>query len=310
MNVLLMGGNGQVGHEIALLLKEASIPVTILCRGRHTAFMDAVKDIPTIFADKNDEEKMKEVFQTRYTHIIDTVPSVTTIDLIFKYNKNLVQYIHCSSTGGYAPLPYIPCDEKAPYGGFGKGTGWDFKRVMDDHAMKLFHDYGFPATVIRPCYITGPGSFPLDNLGSRGQDFVKNLMEEKVLEIPGDGNTLLQPIHTRDLARSFLLAMEYRENTIGEIYNITLSHALTHRRYVELCAEALGKKANLVCCSVEELLKKYPDAHETNLRFFDCHMCFSTAKAEKDMNYRPEYTPEQAVIEGALWAAKRLGLID
>lgn len=305
-----MGGNGQVGHEIALLLEKASIPVTILCRGKHSYFMDSIKHLPIIYADKQDEEKMKEVFQTHYTHIIDTVPTLQSIELVFKYNKNLTHYIHCSSTGGYAPLPYVPCNENAPYGGFCKGSGWDFKRAMDERALDLYRTTGFPATVIRPCYITGPGTFPIDNLGSRGKDFIKNILEGKELEVPGNGTTLLQPIHTRDLARSFLLAMDHRNTTIGEIYNITLDYALTHKRYVELNAEAFGKKANIVYRSVEELLAKYPDCHETNLRFFDTHMCFSTAKAERDMGYRPEYTPEEAVIENARWAAKELGLID
>ena len=248
---------------------------------------------------------MKKVFETSYTHVIDSVPTEKAIALILKYAKHLQHYLHCSSTGGYAPLPFIPCNETAHYNGFRSGTGWDHKRIVDNMVMQLYRESGFPATVIRPCYITGPGRVPIDNLGGRRDDFIADVIAEKTLDVPNDGRALLQPIHVRDLANSFYLSMVHPDNSIGQIYNICLSHALSLNEYLALTASVFNKKAHINYMSVDAMLEKHKGTiNPLGLNFLVEHMCFSIDKAVRDLEYKPSYTPEDAVIETALWAAQ------
>ena len=309
MNVLLMGGTGWLGHNIANQLKAQGADVTILTRGRKTEFSSQIlQGIPTITADKSDETAMKEVFRTAYTHVIDTVPTVASIEIVRKYASNLHHYIHCSSTGGYAPLPFVPCDETAPYGGFGANSGWAQKRTVDNLVLKAFLDEGFPATVIRPCYITGSGMIPLDNLGGRREDFIKDIIEERILDLPNDGQALLQPIHIKDLAHSFLLAMEHPYSK-GQVYNICLDHAVPFTKYIELNAAALGRKARINLMPLEDMIEKHKDEiNETWLRFAATHMCFTIEKARRELGYVPSHTPEDAIQETAVWTARKQGL--
>ena len=303
MKILLMGGTGWLGHNIAKLLDACGADVTILTRGKRQTFAGEVTGIKAIVADKSDEEAMRRVFETPYTHIIDTVPTVASIGIVRKYATHLHHYIHCSSTGGYTPLPFIPCNETAQYGGFGKGTGWDQKRIVDNLVMQAFREDAFPATVIRPCYITGIGMLPLDNCGSRRKDFIKDVMEGNVLDVANDGNALLQPIHVKDLAQSFVLSLTHRRS-IGEIYNICLEHAVTFNRYLEITAHVFNKVPKINYMSIDALLAKYGNKiNETDLRFAACHMCFSIDKAIRDLDYAPKYTPEEAIEETALWAS-------
>ena len=148
MKVIIFGGTGWLGHNIVKLLAAQNMDVTIVTRGKKQTFAGEVSGIKSIVADKSDEAAMKEIFETRYTHVIDTVPSPKSLELIHKYGTAVRHYIHCSSTGGYTPLPFVPCDETAPYGGFNSGSGWDFKRIVDNQAIDLFLHQGFPATVI------------------------------------------------------------------------------------------------------------------------------------------------------------------
>ena len=171
----------------------------------------------------------------------DSVPTEKSIEYIHKYARGMKQYIHCSSTGGYTPLPFIPCDESAPFTGFSLGGGWDAKARYDSIAINLFCKDGFPATVIRPCYITGPGMVPLDNLGDRRTDFIADIINEVPLDLPDNGLALLQPIHADDLAHSFLLAAD-APCSIGQIYNICQEKAVTLNRYLEINAAAFDKK--------------------------------------------------------------------
>ena len=305
MKILLFGGSGWLGHHIALDLVSRGLDLTVVSRGRKTTFLHEIADLRLITADKSDEAAMKQIFETAYTHVIDTVPTEKSIDLIFKYAAHLRHYLHCSSTGGYAPLPFVPCNETASYKGFAPGTGWDRKRIVDSQVMRLFRESGFPATVIRPCYITGPGMLPMDNLGGRRSDFIADIIAERPLDLPGDGRALLQPIHVRDLAGSFYLSMVHPDNSIGQIYNICLRHAFTLNDYLTLTASVFNRKPVINYMTVDAMLEKYGDRIDpTGLRFLAEHMCFSIDKAVRDLEYKPSCTPEDAVIETALWAAQ------
>ncbi len=305
MKILLFGGSGWLGHNIALNLASKGFDLTIVTRGRKQTFQQEIANLKTITSDKEDEAAMKQIFETAYTHVIDTVPTEKSIELIHKYAAHLQHYLHCSSTGGYAPLPFVPCNETAPYKGFAPGTGWDKKRIVDNQVMGLFRESGFPATVIRPCYITGPGKLPMDNLGGRRTDFIADIIAEKTLDLPNDGKALLHPIHVRDLANSFYLSLVHPDTSIGQIYNIGLSHAFTLNDYLKLTATVFNKKAHIHYLTVDAMLEKYGDTiNPTGLKFLAEHMCFTIDKAVRELEYRPSCTPEEAVIETALWAAQ------
>ena len=305
MRIIVFGGTGWLGHHIVLQLLEAGHDVTICCRGQKKQFLDEVAGLKTILADKRDEDSVREIFKIPYDVVIDSTPRKETIALVRKYAGNISRYIHCSSTGGYAPLPFIPGDETSPYGGFKADSGWAAKAHYDNEVMRLFHEDGFPATVIRPCYITGPGMLPVDNLGGRREDYIADILAEKTLDVPDNGLALLQPVHVKDLASSFRLALE-TSRSIGQIYNICLSHAVTLIRYHEITAAALGRKVHLNFVPLEELVKKCLDkGEETDLRFLAVHMCFTIEKAIRDLGYNPRYTPEEAIRETARWAAER-----
>ncbi len=307
MNVLVFGGTGWVGHHIALEFHRAGYCVTIASSGKKTVFSDSLKELEQVVVDKKDEAAMKALFERRFEIIIDSVPGVESIELIHKYARGVHHYLHCSSTGGYAPLPFVPCNETAPYRGFQGGSGWVTKAVVDAQVMRLFAEEGFPATVIRPCYITGGGDmFPLDNIGGRRPDFISDILAGKEIDLPDDGQSLLQPIHVEDLARAFRLAAETRRS-IAQRYNICLDHALPLNRYLELTGEALGREVKIHYLPLEEMLEKYQEqCSEVGLRFMATHMCFSIEKARCELGYRPLHTPEETIAETARLTAAKL----
>ena len=306
--VIVFGGSGWMGHNIVLDLVKHGYDVTICARGQKSKYIDRVKDVRTIYGDKKNEDFVKELFaKESFDYIIDGVPTMESIANISRYAKNFKHYIHCSSTGGYAPLPFLPCDETAPYGGFEGTSGWAAKAKYDNEVMRLYKETGFPATVIRPRYITGGGDYvPLDNLGGRRNDFISDILAEKTLDLPDNGLALLQPIHVEDLAVSFRLAIEH-PISIGQVYNITLDHAVTIKRYIELNAEALGKKANINFIPLEEMCEKYKgEIDEIWLRFFATHMCFTNEKARRELEFKAAHTTEETIMGTARAIAKQL----
>ncbi|MBO7741171.1 MAG: NAD-dependent epimerase/dehydratase family protein, partial [Victivallales bacterium] len=180
------------------------------------------------------------------------------------------------------------------------------KAIVDSDVMERFHRDGFPATVIRPCYITGPGALPLDNLGGRRRDFIPDIINGVELPLPNDGQALLQPIHVEDLAASFVLALANPVSK-GQIYNITLDHALPLNRYLQLNGEALGCTVKIRHVPLPQLLEEYP-SDPIGMRFLATHMCFTNAKARRELGYSPRHTPEDAVRQTARWTRQHLGV--
>ena len=310
MKVLVLGGTGWLGHNIALTFNDAGYDVTVCSRGKKKIFAENISHIRSIKANKKDHKQLEKIFRKEnYDIVIDSVPEENSIAGIHKYARGLKHYIHCSSTGGYTPLPFIPCDESAPYTGFpygeGYGGGWDNNAAYDTAVMNFFNIDGFPATVIRPCYITGPGMRPLDNIGSRRPDFISDIINNVTLDLPDNGLALLQPIHVKDLARSFLLAAENSRKSIGQIYNICLEKAVTLNKYLEINASAFNTEVTINHIPMEKMLEKYKNKiNPVFLLFFGNHMCFDISKAKEQLAYIPKYSTEEAIKETALWAAE------
>ena len=303
MRVIVLGGTGWVGHHITRSFESAGHEVVICSRGEKRTYEAEIPEgVPRIRADKSNEADMARVFSGHYDVVVDSVPTDASIELVVKYAKRLKRYLHCSSTGGYAPLPAIPGDETMPYDHF--MGGWKQKAEVDSQVMDVFHRKGFPATVIRPPYITGPGLLPIDNFGGRREDFITDILECKPLVLPNDGQALLQPIHVRDLGHAFLLAA-LSPSAVGQIYNICLEKAVTIAQYLQITAAALDRELTIQYMPVDKMVEQYGDAvNERWLRFFATHMCYDIRKAREQIGFQPHCTTEQAIEETARWAAQ------
>ena len=304
MKVIVFGGTGWVGHSIVLEFHAAGHEVTACSRGMKDTYRSRLPEgTRVVQADKTDVSDVAAVLQESFDVVVDSVPTEKSIDNIAQHAKGLKQYIHCSSTGGYAPLPLVPGDETMPYDHF--CGGWKAKGIVDSKVIELFGSGGFPATVIRPTYITGPGLLPLDNLGGRREDFIPDILNGVPLELPNDGQALLQPIQVQELGRSFVLAAASPQS-VGQIYNITLEKAVTLTRYLEITAAALDREVTINYVPLEALLEKHQGAvSETGLRFLATHMCYNISKARDQLGYAPAYTTERAIEETARWAAEQ-----
>ena len=306
MRVIVFGGTGWVGHNIVRAFHATGHDVTVCSRGRKNTYEENIPSgLERLQADKSNAADMARIFQARYDAVIDSVPTEASIDLVATHARGLKRYIHCSSTGGYAPLPFVPGDETMPYA-YSLG-GWKQKAVVDAKVMDLWCRSGFPATVLRPSYITGPGMVPLDNLGGRRKDFIPDVLNEVPLDLPNDGQALLHPVHVQDLAQAFLLAAQ-EPRSIGQIYNICLDKAVPLSRYLEITAAALDRTVKINYMIVDAMLGKYGDAiSEVGIRFLALHMCYDISKAREQLGYAPHCTTEEAIEETAAWAAGQLG---
>ncbi|MDP6631264.1 MAG: hypothetical protein QGH42_04805 [Kiritimatiellia bacterium] len=148
----------------------------------------------------------------------------------------------------------------------------------------------------------------MDNLGDRRESFLREILERKIMDLPDNGMSLLQPIHVRDLASMFRLAIEAPES-IGQVYNACLEKAVTLNRYLEITAAVLGCEVQIAYAPVDDLLARYADiCSAKGLRFLVTHMCYDIRKPREALGYEPHCTTEEAIKETVLWSVKQLGL--
>ncbi len=304
MKCLIIGGTGWLGHHIALALRQAGEEVIVASRGCSNLFADALPaDIHRLEGDKCDAQVIGRWLRHPVDVVIDSVPQSACIRHLSAHRDRFGHYLHCSSTGGYAPLAHLPGDETLPYDHF--LGGWRQKAEVDELALSLGREHDFAVTIMRPTYITGPGLLPLDNFGGRDPAFLARLQRGEPILLPEDGQALLQPVHVTDLARSFQLAARQRQRARGQIYIVSQPHAVTLQRYVTLNAQALGAAPRIELAPLEQILARHREAvDERSLRFLATHMCFSIAKAQRELNYTPRYGPEAAISETARWAVE------
>lgn len=78
-----------------------------------------------------------------------------------------------------------------------------------------FKEFGFPVVIVRPFNIYGPGQVGEGAV----HDFIKLAVEEKNLEVHGDGSQIRAWCYIDDILKGILLCLE-KEEAVGHVFNI------------------------------------------------------------------------------------------
>jgi nucleoside-diphosphate-sugar epimerase len=247
----------------------------------------------------------------QYDAVVDTILGAPALQAIVPILQGKIRhYVHCGSTGVYAPMKRLPAREEDPcealpeYGGFGA------KLEQDNVLMEAHRSFGFPATVLRPTNIYGAGDIPLDIWGARNPEFFRRLMRNEPVTLPNDGRALLQPGLVAELGEAFVLALE-APRSIGRIYNISSSRAVELREYLDILKRVLGSRSPVDCASMETLLATYlPQSkiNEGGLRFVVEHMSVDINRARAEIGFAPTVTYEDGLAANMAWMRDK-GLI-
>jgi nucleoside-diphosphate-sugar epimerase len=308
--VVVIGGTGHIGGYLVPRLVASGHDVVVVSRGSGVRYRDhaAWRRVERVLADRDEEERAGR-FGAR---IRDLAPDVV-IDLIcfqLESARHLVEalhgavqhFLHCGTIWVHGPSTQVPTTETAPRRPFGEyGTNKaEIERWLLDQARR----HGFPATVLHPGHISGPGWVPINPAGHLDLSVFRALAAGDELVLPNLGLETLHHVHADDVAQSFTAAMSHRSVAVGESFHVVSPAALTLRGYAEAVAGWYGQEARLRFVGWQEWQEQ---AGEENAALTWDHIAHSPncaiTKATRLLDYQPRYDSLDTIREALEWLA-------
>ena len=316
MRVVIIGGSGHVGTYLVPRLVAAEHEVINISRKQREPYQPhkSWRAVQHIVADREAEDA-QGIFGQR---VRDLEPDVV-IDMIcftLESAQQLVEclrgrvqhFLHCGTIWSMGHSVEVPATEEMPRYPFGQ-YGIQ-KSAIQDYLLDQARRYGFPATVLQPGHIVGPGWIPINPAGNLDPSVFTRLARGEEVTLPNLGLETLHHVHADDVAQSFMQAMANHSVSIGEAFHVVSPAALTLRGYAESVARWFGQSANLKFLPWEEWRKTVSEEYAAQTWDHIAHSpSASIAKAQRLLDYHPRYTSLEAIYESLQWLIQQ-GLVQ
>jgi nucleoside-diphosphate-sugar epimerase len=308
MRVVIIGASGHVGTYLVPRLVGAGHEVVAISRGKRGPYKPhgawAAVERHTI--DRADAEAARtfgeQIRELRPDAVVDMI--CFTLDsarqLVESLRGTVQHLLHCGTIWVHGPSAVVPTTEaqpRTPFGDYGIQ-----KTAIEAYLLDEARRHGFPATVLHPGHIVGPGWAPLNPAGHFTPAVFSQLAAGKELALPNLGLETVHHVHADDVAQAFERALTHWSTAAGESFHVVSPSALTLRGYAEAVAAWFGQQAQLRFLPWPEWRATVSEAEAKATWDHIAHSpnC-SIAKAERLLEYRPRYSSLEAVYEAVQW---------
>lgn len=226
----------------------------------------------------------------------------------------LKRWVQISSLGVYAAKHHHGTDEKTPPDLTGLDGYTQTKAEAEVVLNRAIEQHQFPATIIRPGFIYGPGD----------RHVVPRIIERLQagqMKLIGDGQKQLNNTYAGNLVDAIMLALQH-DAAIGETFNIRDKRLVSREEFVGTIADYMGlpmpKKvpewlARLAVKPIEGFAKlrgatSAPLLTSARIKFLTLNLDFSIAKAQEKLGYDPQVDFREGMRKALDWASEQ-GLI-
>jgi nucleoside-diphosphate-sugar epimerase len=309
-SILVTGATGMVGSAFARRAVEAGYHVQAMVRrGSDRRPLDGL-DVEFIEGDLANPESLPaalanaEVVVHTAAHVGDWGPAekyraINVIALEHMIHAaarspRLSRWVQVSSLGVYPARHHYGTDETVPADAVGLDGYTRTKAEAENLINHHIREHDFPAVIVRPGIIYGPGdrhALPR---------FIEKINSGKMRFI-GPGDRLINNTYVGNLVEAMLLAVETPE-VLGETFNIRDERLVTREEFVNTIADYLGKPhprhvpeliPRLLVGPVERIAKLRgrqdpPFLTRAQIKFMTLNLDYSIAKAKRVLGYAPQ----------------------
>jgi nucleoside-diphosphate-sugar epimerase len=204
------------------------------------------------------------------------------------------RWVQVSSLGVYPARHHFGTDESVPADAVGLDGYTRTKAEAETLLNHHIREHDFPAVILRPGIIYGPGdrhALPR---------FIEKINSGKMKFI-GRGDRLINNTYVGNLVGAMLLAVEKPE-VVGETFNIRDERLVTREEFVNTIADYLGKPhprhvpeiiPRLLVGPIERIAKLRgrqdpPFLTRAQIKFMTLNLDYSIAKAKRVLGYSPQ----------------------
>lgn len=229
MNILALGGTGNISFQFVSTCLAMDLSVISICRGsshsgRRRVDHSKKKDL---FIDLCDINNLGENLADKYFDIVvDFIcyNRETAIERVNYFKGKVGQYIYISTTASYSKNPkFLPYNEETPLDNV--SWGYCLGKVQAEQVFDNARDhFNFPITIVRLAH-TYDTIIPV-SVGPSDWTVPKRILDRKPIPIHGDGTGIWTLTHSADVANA-LVGLCFSSNSIGETIHVTSDVKLT-----------------------------------------------------------------------------------
>jgi len=296
LRTVIIGATGHIGSWLVPRLVRDRHEVVAVSRGQRRPYHDAPewRSVEQVTLDRTAAEH-----DGSFGDAIAALKGDAVVDLTCFTRQSASQlvdglrgrvgiFLHCGTLWVHGVPRERPYDETAtrePVGEYGIRKA-EVERYLLDAAS-----IGFPAVVLHPGHITGPGWPPINPAGHLDTRVFDALSRGERVVLPDDGMATLQHVHADDVAQAFALALAHPAHAIGEAFHVAAEEPVTMRAYAEAAAGWFGQEARLGFLPWEEWRRSVSERDAAITRDHIVHSPHaSIRKARAALAYAPQYS--------------------
>lgn len=308
MRVVVIGGSGHIGTYLIPRLVEKGYEVINITRGQSQPYLphSAWKAVQHISADRESEDQAgtfgQRIRDLKPDIVIDLIcfTEASARQLVGALKGQVQHFLHCGTIWIYGHSTQVPATEdqpRRPFGDYGVQ-----KAAIEAYLLGEARSNGFPATLLHPGHIVGPGHAPLNPAGHFNPEVFARLARGEELILPNFGLETVHHVHADDVAQAFMQSIAHWSTSVGESFHTVSPAALTLRGYAEAVAAWFGQEAKLKFLPWEEWRARTPQEEAAaTWEHIARSPNASIAKAQRLIHYQPRYSSLEAVFEAVTW---------
>jgi nucleoside-diphosphate-sugar epimerase len=303
VRIVVIGATGHVGTYLVPRLVALGHDVHAVSRGQREPYVphQAWSKVSAVTLDSDDPGFGAKVAALRPEAVIDMICfTEKRARALVEALRDVKHFLSCGTIWVHGPTTVVPTTEdqpRRPFGDYGI-----HKAMIEEYLLGEQRRSGFPATILHPGHIVGPGHIPVNPAGHKNPDVFTRLARGEEVALPNLGLETLHHVHASDVAEAFVLALQKPDAAIGENFHVVSPAAITLRGYAEAVASWFNKPARLRFLPFDEW-KQHELLVDADLTWD--HIAHSPHasidKARRFLDYVPRYSSLAAVRESVNW---------